>query len=154
MAKKSIEIIKTGRNRLIATLEGLTTEQLNHIPEGYNNNMIWQLGHVIAVQQGVTYPKAKLTPVIDEALMAQYGNGTKPETVLDAKAIAEMHALSARTLEQFEKDLANDLFRNYDSWSFPNGMTFDSIEDALQMLAFHEGMHYGYAQALKRAVLQ
>jgi hypothetical protein len=153
MSKKSIEFIKNGRNRLIATLEGLTTEQLNHVPEGYNNNLIWQLGHVIASQQGVTYPKAGLTPIMDPALIEQYGNGTKPENTLDAKQIADLHELSARTLDQFEKDLAADAFKNYESWGFPNGTTFDNIDDAIQMLAFHEGMHYGYAQALKRAVL-
>jgi hypothetical protein len=30
-------------------LAGYTLEQLNKIPEGYNNNLIWNIAHIIVV---------------------------------------------------------------------------------------------------------
>ena len=33
----------------------LTIEELNKIPEGFNNNIIWNFGHVIVSQQIICY---------------------------------------------------------------------------------------------------
>jgi len=41
---KRIEKIKRFREFLLAQMKGLTTEELNKIPAGYNNNIIWNIG--------------------------------------------------------------------------------------------------------------
>jgi hypothetical protein len=40
-----------------------TLEQLNKIPEGYNNNLIWNIAHVVVVQQMLVY---KLSEFYDD----------------------------------------------------------------------------------------
>jgi len=49
--KKEIERLKKTRIFLLDLIKDLTTEQLNEIPKGFNNNIIWNLGHLIASQQ-------------------------------------------------------------------------------------------------------
>ncbi len=42
---------QTGRQLYLAFLEKYSLEQLNYIPEGFSNNLIWNAGHIVASQQ-------------------------------------------------------------------------------------------------------
>jgi hypothetical protein len=48
------------RQLLLDQIAGLTTEELNQIPRGLNNNIIWNLAHLISGQQGIFYARAGL----------------------------------------------------------------------------------------------
>jgi uncharacterized damage-inducible protein DinB len=50
---REIEIIKLPRQRILDEISHLSVEQLNKVPTGFNNNIIWNLGHMIAAQQGI-----------------------------------------------------------------------------------------------------
>jgi hypothetical protein len=43
------------QNNSISNASGIYFEQLNTIPEGYNNNLIWNIAHIIVVQQMLVY---------------------------------------------------------------------------------------------------
>ena len=57
---KQIEIVRSLREYLLSTVNELSTEQLNQIPDGSGNNIIWNLAHLIAAQQGICYIRAGL----------------------------------------------------------------------------------------------
>ena len=149
---KQIEIIKKTRAFLLDTLKDLTTEQYNHIPEGFNNNIIWNLGHMIAAQQGVCYIRAGLTPIVSEDFINTYKSGTKPEKPLSAEEIENIKSLLLTTLDQLETDYNNHIFGGYIAWSTRYGVELASIDDALNFIPFHEGLHSGCGTALKRLV--
>ena len=46
-----LDIIKQTRANIIKMTEAQSLEMLNQIPEGFNNNLVWNLGHVIVTQQ-------------------------------------------------------------------------------------------------------
>ena len=50
-----IDILRQPRIKILEELQNFSLEQLNDIPAGFNNNIIWNLGHMIAAQQGVCY---------------------------------------------------------------------------------------------------
>jgi DinB superfamily len=150
--KKQLEVINFARNGLIALMDSLTIEQINEIPEGFNNNLIWHFGHVIASQQGIGYLRTGVTPVVDMSVIDKYKNGTKPEGYIHHEEYVFMKNISESSLEQFEKDIESGLFNTYTAFNLSSGLEIASIDDALAMLCMHEGMHLGYAQALKRAV--
>ncbi len=151
---EQIESIKKTRAFLLETIKDLTTEQLNTIPAGFNNNIIWNLGHMIAAQQGICYVRAGLQPKVDDAFMAAYRPGTKPETPVDEAAIAAIKTLLFATPDQLEQDYANGLWQQYPSWATRYGVRINSIEAAVSFLLFHEGLHGGYIMAQKRLVAQ
>ena len=62
----AFEVQKTSRNILLKFLESYSLEQLNKIPEGYNNNIIWNIGHIIASQQGLVYKLSGLPALVSE----------------------------------------------------------------------------------------
>ena len=58
--KEQLEIIRKTRESFVLMCQNLSIELMNKIPEGYNNNLIWNFGHIIAVQQGLCYGLAGL----------------------------------------------------------------------------------------------
>jgi hypothetical protein len=149
---KAIEIIKMPRLHVLKAIEPLTIEQLNQIPAGFNNNIIWNLGHMVAAQQGVCYRRAGEAPIIDEDFWNTFKPDTKPERFFDEADLEKIKELFISTLDQLEADLVNKTFPNYTSFTTRYGAELTSIHDAVRFLPFHEGFHIGYIFALKRVV--
>ena len=51
----TFKIWETNRHIYKTFLENYSLEQLNKIPTGFSNNLIWNLGHIIVSQQGLVY---------------------------------------------------------------------------------------------------
>ncbi|RZA00307.1 MAG: DinB family protein [Sphingobacteriaceae bacterium] len=149
---KSIEIIQKPRLFLLNLLDTLTIEQLNKIPAGFNNNIIWNFAHMIAAQQGVCYLRAGLKTVIDAELYHAYKPETKPGKFVDADELEHFKKLSLSTLNQLEADYNDNLFANYVPWTTRYGVELANIDDAIKFLPFHDGLHTGYIMAQRRAV--
>jgi hypothetical protein len=149
---KAIEIIKMPRLTILKGIEGLTLEQLNKIPAGFNNNIIWNLGHMIAAQQGVCYKRAGEPTIIDDEFWNTFRPDTKPERFFDENDFAKIKELLISTIDQLEIDIANKPFSNYTTWTTRYGAELSSIREAVSFLPFHDGFHIGYITALKRAV--
>jgi hypothetical protein len=150
---KQIEIIRKTRTFLLKNLEDLTTEQYNKIPAGFNNNIIWNLGHMIAAQQGICYIRAGLQPTVEEDIINWFKSGTKPERAFSETEIENIKSLLFSTLDQLEEDYNNGIFGGYTAWATRYEVELANIDDALNFLPFHEGLHSGCTTALKRLVL-
>lgn len=150
---KQIEIIRKTRSFLLKQLEDLTAEQYNKVPEAFNNNIIWNLGHMIVAQQGVCYIRVGLAPHIGEDIINSFKSGTKPERAFGPDEIENIKALFFSTLDQLEDDYNNNIFGGYTAWSTRYGVELASIDDAIDFLPFHEGLHSGCIGALKRLVI-
>lgn len=149
---KSIDIIRKTRQNVINFVKDLSIEDLNKVPQGFNNNIAWNMGHIIAAQQGVCYRRAGLGLKITDEFFATYKPESKPERFITAREIEEIERLLFSTLDEFEQDLQAEAFGNYTPWVTRYGVNMDSIEDAITFLPFHEGLHMGYIMALKRAI--
>jgi hypothetical protein len=150
---KSIEFIKGPRTFILSLIENLTVEQLNYIPQGFNNNLIWNLAHLISGQQGICYTRAGLPIVVDDKYYTPYRPDTKPEQFIDATEIAIIKQLFITSINRLETDIQDNIFTNYPAWISRYGTEITSFDDAMDFLPFHEGLHCGYIMALKRAVL-
>ncbi|MCO4293369.1 DinB family protein [Solitalea sp. MAHUQ-68] len=150
--KEQFEMLRKTRKSLLDLVSDLTIEQLNEVPTGFNNNIAWNLAHLIAAQQGVCYLRSGNKMIIDEALFANYKPGTKPEDVMNQEELEHIKGLFLSTIDQFETDYNNQLISNYTPWTTRYGAELNSIEEATTFLLYHEGLHLGYIMALKRLV--
>lgn len=150
---KTIEIIKKPRLALFELIKDLSIEQLNTVPTGFNNNIIWNIGHLLYGQQGICYKRSGVEPVIDEDFFTLYGAGTKPERFITENELKIIKELLISTLDQFVIDYEKNIFANYTPWTTRYGVDLNNIDDAIQFLPFHEGLHFGYIMAQKRALL-
>ena len=150
--EKEFEILRKTRTHLLNFISGLSIEELNEIPAGFNNNIIWNLGHLLASQQGVCYMRSENKLVIDENYFLKYKPETKPEGFIDATEVTAIKDLFITVLDQLETDYHKGIFAQYTSWNNRYGIEISSIEEAVRFVLFHEGLHLGYIMALRRLV--
>ena len=150
--RRSIDIIKQPRVLVLKEIEHLSVEQLNKIPEGYNNNIAWNLGHMIAAQQGICYKRSGLDTTVSEGFFHTYKPGTKPEKFIDEAEIAFIKEQLFISLEQLEADLDKGVFVDYTKVMTRYGIELSDIDEAVTFLPFHEGLHIGYIMSLRKLV--
>jgi hypothetical protein len=69
--QQTLDITRTSRTIVSQMLAGYTLDQLNTIPEGYSNNLIWNIAHIIVVQQMLVY-KSGLPMMISDEMVEKY----------------------------------------------------------------------------------
>jgi hypothetical protein len=151
---KIIEVIKACRSKWLSMLSDLTTDQLNTIPTGFNNNLAWQFGHVIVSQQILCYRLAGQKFVINEDLIDRYKNGSRPDNYINEEEINLLKGYMLSTITQLESDLKNGLFDNFTPYTISTypGFTLSNVNDALTFIVSHDALHYGCSLGLKRLV--
>jgi hypothetical protein len=150
----SFEIIRTTRKNFLKLIEGLTDEQLNNIPAGFNNNIIWNFGHIIVTQQTLCYVRMGFNSNIAPSLNERFRKGSKPEQPVTKEEIALLKKELKRQIDQLEEDIQAGLFlrRTYEQLPTSYGITINTLDDAVRYLATHDALHYGYALAQQRQV--
>src|SRR5689334_19752074 len=119
---QQIETIRKTRTALLNLIKDLTVEELNEIPTGFNNNIIWNVAHLVAAQQGVCYLRAGLGLKIEEQFFLFYKPETKPEGYVDASEIENIKGLLFSMLDILQKDYEQNLFTNYTPWTTRYGV--------------------------------
>lgn len=147
-----IDLIRKTRSKALEIISGLSIPELNKIPEGFNNNIIWHLGHLIAAQEGIFYLRGKLELNIEQEFFNSFKNGSRPDREILAEELENIKSLLFSSLDQFESDLEKNIFHNYPQWTTSMGIEINSIEDALDFLPFHEGLHLGHIMSYKRII--
>ena len=144
----------TIKNRTILNtfFEKCSLEELNKVPIGFNNNIIWNLAHVIVTQQLLVYGLSGLPMMANDELVAKYRKGTKVEGDVAQNEVDEIKNLLFSTLEQTRKDYENGVFKTYNEYTTSTNSTMANVEEAIAFNNFHEGIHLGYVLALKRAL--
>lgn len=151
--ENKFDLIRRGRENFIRLIDDLDLETLNKVPTGFNNNLAWHLGHIIASQQIICYSFSGQQPKIKEEYINKYRKGTRPEADIDEAELNELKDLLFSTLSATESDFAAGVFTNYKPVTLSFGNTLNSIADALAFVPVHDSLHLGYAMALRRAVL-
>jgi len=145
-------IIRQTRKNFIHLIEGASIEELNKVPAGFNNNMIWNFGHIIVSQQLLCYKLAGLEIKISDALVLEYQKGTKPERFIDQAEVEALKDLMLNTIDLLENDLEAGAFVNYHGFMTAYGVALNSTVDAIRFFPVHDAFHYGCASSIKKAI--
>lgn len=150
--RTQIEIIRKTRTFLLDLIKDISDDQLNKIPSGYKNNIIWNMGHLIASQQGLCYVRSNLPIVVDEGYMKLFKPETKPEGIISSDAIDTIKKLLLPTIDRLESDYKQHMFTSFKPFKNRYGVELQTIEDCINFVVCHEGIHLGYILALRRLV--
>jgi len=149
--RQQIDILKKQRLAILNEISLLSLDQLNDIPTGFNNNILWNLGHMVSTQHGVCYKPGAVLP-IDQAFFDTYKSRTKPEKIYSQDDLSAIKELFISTLDHLEAQIENGAFTPYTSWTTREGFEIRNIDDAVRFLTLHEGIHSGTIIALKKLV--
>ncbi|HLV39274.1 DinB family protein [Xanthomarina sp.] len=144
----------TLKNRVIFKnfLETYSLEELNKVPKGFNNNIIWNVAHTIVTQQLLVYNLSGLPMLVPNNLVEMYRKGTKPERDVTQAEVDTIKSLLFSTLEKTQEDYGNKLFKNYTEYTVTTKSVITTVEEAIDFNNFHEGIHLGYIMALKKCL--
>ena len=149
----TLEVLSNTRKFYNKFLEKTSLDDLNKIPQGFNNNMIWNIGHIVVTQQLLAYKLSGLPMIVSDSMVAKYMKDTKPEGFVEQQEVDEIKQLLFSTIEKTKEDFNHSVFKNFQEYTVSTtGNVLSNIDDSFQFILFHEGMHLGYVMALFRAL--
>lgn len=150
--EQTFKIWETSRRIYLKLIESYSIEQLNKIPEGFSNNLIWNLGHIIVSQQGLVYRLSGLPVNVSEEMTNKYKNGSKPTCDATQEEVDELKTLLFSLLEQTKKDYASGKFITYNEYTTGTGFHLASTKEAIEFNNYHEGIHLGFMMNIRKFI--
>ncbi|TCK67669.1 DinB family protein [Winogradskyella wandonensis] len=147
-----IDITRKNRVLFEGFLDRFSLEDLNKVPLGFKNNIIWNIAHCIVTQQLLVYKLSGLDGDLSDDMISKFRKGTKTEGDLNQAEVNEIRNLLFTPIDQTEKDYKNGIFKSYKEYTVSTGSTLTNVEEALAFNNFHEGIHYGYILALIKSL--
>ena len=151
---KVFKFIIDGRKAFIRLIDELTLDQLNEIPEGFNNNIIWNFGHIVVSTQTLSYTRTGIREGVNWVKYVDaYAKGTKPTYYVSQEEVDDLKEIALRSIAAIEADYNAGVFRHVTAYETATyGASLNSIEDVLITSVGHDNLHYGYATAQKRII--
>jgi hypothetical protein len=140
--QREINYVWGVRTSVLRAIGSFSNEQLNTVPPGFNNNLIWNLGHMIASHQYLFYIQTGIGLQIEPQFYHRFKYGSRPEDVISDDDIEQIKSLALSAISQFMADFKGGLFEGQ-----PN------IQDLLTHFIFHEGMHMAYILSIRRLLV-
>lgn len=154
MMNHLLQVFQQNRKSVINLLEKHSLDQINAIPPEFNNNLIWNAGHLLLAQQYLMYHFSELPLLVPiEELAPKYNSGTLPDGQATQVDVNQLIELLRRTSDQAVQDYNKGIFKKYNPYTSEYfGITMNNIEEAIHFNTYHEGFHFGYMSAIKMAL--
>ncbi|MBP6235030.1 MAG: DinB family protein [Saprospiraceae bacterium] len=131
-------------------LDSLSIDQINQIPSGFNNNILWNCAHIIAVQQMLTYGLINQAFTVDKTFVFRFSPGTKPDGWYDEPFVNEVKALLFSTFEQLREDIDTDIFQEFNPFLTALKFEINDREKAVAFNQYHEALHMGHILNIRK----
>lgn len=148
----AFDIAIKNRKLLSDFIENHTLEQLNKVPNGFSNNIIWNIAHTIVTQQLLVYNLSGLPMLVSDEMVTAYRKGTKPERDASQAEVDAIKGLLFSTIEKSKEDYDAKIFQTYNEYTVTTKSVLSTVEEAIDFNNFHEGIHLGYILALRKSL--
>ncbi|MEL0455483.1 DinB family protein [Flavobacteriaceae bacterium SZ-1-7] len=149
----TFQVLNNTRGIFSKIIENSSLEDLNKIPEGFSNNIIWNIGHIVVTEQLLAYKLSGLNMMVSDDLVNKYRKDSKPQGDVTQAEVNEIKALLFSTIKKTEEDYKKGVFKDYNVYTVSTtGNTLHNVDEALQFILVHEGIHYGYVLALLKVI--
>ena len=145
-------MLRKGRLLILKLTEGYSIEQLNSVPHGFKNNIVWNVAHLLVTQQLLCYKFSGLPLYVSDEMVALYKKGTSPENKMTSAEFEKTKEQFISIVDQFEKDYKEGIFKKYNEYTTSVNVTLSDIDSALTFNNFHEGIHLGSILSLRKLV--
>lgn len=137
------------RGSFLKNIEGITAEQASVQPEGFNNNIHWNIGHVLTVAEQFMMGFPKKSNHLPANYIELFGNGTRPsEWTGDVPSVDVLRDQLKAQLGRIKEVPASTLNEKLKK-PFLGLETFGELAN---MALFHEAYHLGQIHAMRKLV--
>lgn len=146
----TFRIWETSRGLYQSFLDNYSLEQLNTIPQGMSNNLIWNMGHIIVSQQKLVYALSGLPKHISDSLFEKYQNGSRPDGKTSQVEVDEIKKLLSEMVEKTKADFESGVFKEFHPYQTKTGFYLGTLKEAMEFNNYHEGIHLGIMMTIKK----
>ncbi len=147
-----LDIHHQTRQNILRLLENTGDEHLLTIPDGFRNNLLWNAGHVVVIQQMICYQAARLPMYIDADFIKNFRKGSSPADWNTVPAYDYVLSVLRETAEKFQSDFKDGRFEAIPPYAtpykMPFGNTVHTVREAIIFNNTHEAMHLGIMNAM------
>jgi hypothetical protein len=144
----AFKTLRTTRWHMMREIEGLDTNRMLVIPPGRDDNIIWNVGHLLCSLSRLTYVFSGFPLPIPEEYLGIYGKGSSAAAWDGTPDVEKTLELFNGMPDRIEADYKAGRFQEYKTLTLgPN--TVESVEEAVAFHCFHEGLHIGMIITLK-----
>lgn len=151
-AVSDIKILISNRKFIAGLVSKLSSEQLQKIPVNYKTNILWNIGHLVASQQILSYTLSGVKPHVSETFLTDFRKGSSPSAWIKKPDEAEVFKLFSDLPELLNQDYHNGVFDSFSPYKTSAGAILENIDDSLAYNNYHEGIHTGIIQCLLKLV--
>lgn len=146
----ALKVWRRNRKNLLRFMDSYDAGQMNRIPDGFSNNLIWNLGHILVVQQLLVYGLSGQPLHIPKKLVLRYQRDTRPGGPVDDFEISEIRERLEATVLLLEQDLEAARFGAFRPFTNSAGFEVTNLQEAITFNNFHEGLHLGYMLSIRK----
>ncbi len=133
-------------------IEKTPLDLLAVIPDGFRNNIYWNIAHVVATQQLLIYGLSNTDFRVNRDWIDKFRKGTMPAEPPTESDIAQLSELLMQTVDWAQEDYKKGVFNAFNEYTTSTKVTIKSIEDAIAFNIFHEGYHLGAVVSLQKVL--
>jgi uncharacterized damage-inducible protein DinB len=146
------EVMRQTRKNTLSFLENLDEDKINKIPDGFGNNIAWNLGHILITQQLLFYTNSGNMVSVPQEWIEKYRKGSKPSARISIGEFEQIKALFVSSIDNAEKDYKDGIFSKYKAYKTSYGIQIENIEDLIRFLYAHDAFHWGVIASLMKIV--
>lgn len=142
---------RIARGYMKQRIVGLSSDDLLHVPNGTDNNILWNLGHIVLSHFRLLYRPSGATVPVPETWNEWFLPGTSPAGwgASGPSAGAVLDQFHSQ-FDRIAADHANGIFAAYKPFELKSGARLNNAEEAMAFNLMHEGIHIGAVIALRQ----
>lgn len=145
----------TFRQFLVTKLEKLDNEQLDTIPEGFNNNIRWNIAHLIVTPHLLTYNMVgQKNSLLSDDFINSAKKGSNPDSfsMNEDFGIKHLSETLIEVIKKLQRDYDELLNHDFKSYETSTGYVLKDIPSAIAYSNIHDGIHIGTINAIVKVL--
>jgi len=143
------------RENTINFVTEINDEASLFIPEGFNNNIKWNIGHIYVVQEKFAYYFIKEKMIMPNNFSELFTTGSSPTNWGNQAlpTISELIQLLKNQIDRIEQAFEFRLKEVIEKpFTTSTGLTLSKVEELLSFCLYHEGMHFATIKSFQRII--
>lgn len=139
------------RTQLLSVIRELPKSLLGCIPQGFNNNLHWQAGHVLTITDELIFTYSGAGTRIPPDYKTYFARGTSPSNWIDSPPeIDEILKLLEDQMEEISSSFSGKLAQP--AADPDNFLQASVVGELFQVLLAHESTHLGMIKAMAKVL--
>lgn len=152
--KMLLDQMRFWRQRTLASIKATQEEKADIVPEGFNNSIRWNFGHVLFSQESLIQLSTGRSNTLPDEYVSLFAGGTKPSEWESEPPTLEMlfNQLNKQTdalLEFLNGKTHEEMPEPFD---FGPLLKMTTVGEVVTFTIQHELLHNGFIDGLKRAL--